>query len=118
MYSLPMSTTAHCCRTCGATSYRRVIDRDEHGALRPTALYQCSGCSVVFADPKSWREGGVDLPAPAAPLTQARPLTVSSARPEAITPLAPDFSTYMQMPVASLGTRSEQSLGSDEKPAP
>jgi hypothetical protein len=48
---------------CGATSYRRVISRDASGAMTSTSLYQCSGCSVVFADPKSWREGGPDVPA-------------------------------------------------------
>jgi hypothetical protein len=46
------------CRTCGATNYRRVVARDTFGHLRPTGLYQCSGCSVVFADPKAWRDGG------------------------------------------------------------
>lgn len=47
------------CRLCGATSYRRVIQRDEGGALVSTSLFQCSGCSVVFADPKAWRDGGL-----------------------------------------------------------
>lgn len=42
---------------CGATSYRRVIDRDGIGTLRPTGLFICSGCSVVFLDPKAWRNG-------------------------------------------------------------
>jgi hypothetical protein len=74
MHSPVMSTTAHCCRMCGATSYHRVIERDASGALRPTSLYQCSGCSVVFADPRAWREGEVDLPAPAAPDSLIRPL--------------------------------------------
>lgn len=50
----------HCCRMCGATSYRRVVARDDEGAMRATQLYQCSGCSVVFADPKAWRDGGAD----------------------------------------------------------
>ena len=48
------------CRACGATNYRRVIARDDRGDLKPTGLYQCSGCSVVFANPKAWRDGGVD----------------------------------------------------------
>ena len=48
------------CRACGATNYRRVIARDDGGDLKPTGLYQCSGCSVVFANPKAWRDGGVD----------------------------------------------------------
>lgn len=57
----------NCCRMCGATSYRRVVARDETGAMKSTGLYQCSGCSVVFADPKAWREGeggGGDLDGP------------------------------------------------------
>lgn len=67
---------------CGATSYRRVIDRDAHGALRPTALYQCSGCSVVFADPKAWREGEPDLPAHSPPVASARPMiAIGTGRP-------------------------------------
>lgn len=45
---------------CGATSYRPVIARDESGSMRRTGLYQCSRCSVVFADPKAWRDGGAD----------------------------------------------------------
>ena len=43
---------------CGATSYRRVIARDDTGALRPTDHYQRSGCTLVFSDPKAWWEGG------------------------------------------------------------
>ena len=77
MYSSRVSGIPNCCRLCGATSYRRVIERDEMGQMRATSLYQCSGCSVVFADPKAWREGGLDVIEPAAPV---RPLTpVSSA---------------------------------------
>lgn len=47
----------HCCRLCGSSNYRRILARDAHGARRSTELYRCSGCSVVFADPKAWREG-------------------------------------------------------------
>jgi len=43
------------CRLCGATSYRRVISRDAEGRMVASGLYQCSGCSAVFADPKAWR---------------------------------------------------------------
>jgi hypothetical protein len=56
---------------CGATSYRAVISRDEVGAMRASGLFQCSGCSVVFADPKAWRDGGKDE-MPRAPLVQIR----------------------------------------------
>ncbi len=45
---------AHC-RACGAMSYRRVITRDATGRLKPNGLYQCSGCSLTFSDPKMWR---------------------------------------------------------------
>lgn len=57
---------------CGATSYRAVIARDDSGAMRPSGLFQCSGCSVVFADPKAWREGGINE-VPPAPLVPVRP---------------------------------------------
>jgi hypothetical protein len=55
------------CRTCGATNYRRVVERDVQGSLRATGLYRCSGCSVVFADPKEWRDGGADVVMPHPP---------------------------------------------------
>jgi hypothetical protein len=58
---------------CGASSYRRVIARDQQGHLRAAGPYQCSGCSVVFADPKTWYDSGlpeVNNPTlPPAPLT-------------------------------------------------
>lgn len=41
---------------CGSTCYRRVVARDERGALRATDMFQCSGCSLVFADLKAWRD--------------------------------------------------------------
>src|SRR5512135_1878913 len=60
LYKHPAMPTGplSCCRMCGATSYRPVIARDAAGAMTRTGLHQCSGCSVVFADPKAWREGG------------------------------------------------------------
>jgi hypothetical protein len=67
----------HCCRMCGATSYRHVLARDVSGAMRATDLYHCSGCSVVFADPKAWREGGAD-PVPVEPPIERPPATSSS----------------------------------------
>jgi hypothetical protein len=81
----------HCCRLCGATSYRRVIARDDAGAMRASALYQCSGCSVVFTDPKAWRCGDddVSIAAPAAPPPPRRPDPPSAA---------PDFKTYGTVP--------------------
>lgn len=60
------------CRLCGATSYRRVLARDETGEMKPNGLYQCSGCSVVFTDPQAWRDGGPDTVSAA---TGIKPLT-------------------------------------------
>jgi hypothetical protein len=70
---------------CGATSYRRVVARDEAGAMRATALYQCSGCSVVFADPKAWREG-------VGTTATGRPLEPSTVPVPA--PMSPNLATY------------------------
>jgi hypothetical protein len=68
------------CRTCGATNYRRVVERDAQGKLRSTGLYQCSGCSVVFADPKAWRDGGADTAMPnSARCAAPRPAEVSTS---------------------------------------
>jgi len=59
--------------------------------MRATELYQCSSCSVVFADPRAWREGGGDV-VPDAPVV--RPLTplppAEDHRPIGV----PDFATY------------------------
>jgi ribosomal protein L37AE/L43A len=44
------------CRHCNSTSYKRVIQRDAQGEMRPSELYSCSGCSVVFANPEAWRQ--------------------------------------------------------------
>ncbi len=75
---------------CGATSYRHVIARDDSGAMKPTGLYQCSSCSVVFADPKAWREGGDDVPVgSSSPITPLRPSTVTALQAAASAPFAP-----------------------------
>ena len=73
------------CRLCGATSYRRVLARDETGVLKPNGLYQCSGCTVVFADPGAWRDGGSDGGLPT----------------EAVKPLTPDRASQDGRKVAS-----------------
>jgi hypothetical protein len=49
------------CLPAGATSYRRVMTRDSGGAVLAAKLYQCSGCSLVFADPSAWRGGAVQM---------------------------------------------------------
>lgn len=48
--------TIYKCRECGATSYQRVIDRAENGALLPTGEYKCTGCRNVFATLRAWWE--------------------------------------------------------------
>ena len=89
-----MHPPVNCCRLCGATSYRRVVDRDGSGALTPTSLYQCSGCSVVFADPKAWRDGGMPSDEDVSP---ARPVPPPPPPPRAPVPApaAPDWGKYM-----------------------
>ena len=47
----------HACRMCGASCYRPVIQRDSRGAMRPSGMFRCSGCSFVFSSPKDWRMG-------------------------------------------------------------
>ena len=79
---------------CGATSYRRVIARDDAGALRATELYQCSGCSVVFADPKAWRDGdGADATMPNPPSTAQRPVTGTVGTVDTLS-RTPNLATY------------------------
>ena len=88
MYSyMTITPTLRCCRMCGATSYRPVIARDAQGALRATDLFQCSGCSVVFTDPKAWREGGDQEPPPPT-ITPMRPYTVTATGPRVVAPAA------------------------------
>jgi hypothetical protein len=85
------------CRMCGASSYRAVIDRDGSGAMRPTGLYRCSGCSVVFADPAAWRDGELQSWSSSA---QDPPKPVSAER-SAVVPRAPDWRTYGSAPGSS-----------------
>lgn len=74
---------------CGAASYRPVIDRDGAGAMRASGLYRCSGCSVVFADPRAWRDGGAQEIAAAD--TAPSPAHGTAM---AVEPRAPDWRTY------------------------
>lgn len=66
------------CRLCGATSYRAVIARDAAGALRANGQYQCSGCGLVFRDPKDWR-GSAGADVAAAPAVASRAVAAASA---------------------------------------
>lgn len=86
-----------CCRLCGAASYRPVIARDAAGAMTHTGLYRCSGCSVVFADPKAWREGGPEeLPPTIAPAKLKSTHQALTARPAV--PEGPNLKTYGLVP--------------------
>ena len=67
---------------CGATSYRPVVARGSADEMRQTGLYQCSGCSVVFVDPKAWRDGGIDA-------VEANPSSVTLLTPLRATPVTP-----------------------------
>lgn len=88
---------------CGATSYRRVIDRDEAGALRPTDLFQCSGCTLVFVDPRAWRDGDAEPVQRSAAdgITQLMP---AIANPASTAPAGPDLRTYGMVPCATAGS--------------
>ena len=50
--------TVNRCGYCGASSYHRVVARDEAGAMRYTETLQCTGCSREFTDLQDWRQGG------------------------------------------------------------
>lgn len=43
------------CRMCGSTAYKRVIARDERGAMRASGVYQCTGCRLLFTQLNEWR---------------------------------------------------------------
>lgn len=43
------------CRMCGSTAYRRVIARDDRGAMRASGMYQCTGCRLLFTQLSDWR---------------------------------------------------------------
>lgn len=58
--------TVNRCGVCGATSYSRVVARDESGAMRYTETLQCTGCSREFANLDLWRQGGASTARPAA----------------------------------------------------
>ena len=89
---------------CGATSYRHVIARDGSGAMTPAGLYQCSGCSVVFADPAAWREGPQASTATRAVVQgPTRPASCAGRLqnpPDVLR--APDFRTYGLVPVSDV----------------
>jgi len=44
------------CRSCGASSYQRLVHRDLDGVMRYSGVYKCSGCPLEFSQLGSWRE--------------------------------------------------------------
>ncbi|KRC22553.1 hypothetical protein ASE31_21990 [Acidovorax sp. Root217] len=52
------------CGICRATSYRKVIARDDSGAMRTTERLRCTGCGREFLDVQSWRQGLPRIDAP------------------------------------------------------
>lgn len=64
---MPPRHFTHRCHLCGATSFRQVVARDEHGAMRATRGCLCSGCKKVFADSHAWRGGDAAARSSAAP---------------------------------------------------
>jgi DNA-directed RNA polymerase subunit RPC12/RpoP len=50
------NNTIYKCRECGATSYQRLLERAQNGALLPTGPYRCTGCRNLFANVRSWWE--------------------------------------------------------------
>lgn len=56
-FNMDLATPPYRCRLCDAASYRRLTHRGLDGAMQYSGLYRCSGCSVTFSDPVTWREG-------------------------------------------------------------
>lgn len=52
---MQIAAHAYRCRLCGATSYRRLVQRGQGGAMAYSGLYGCSGCDLTFANPSTWR---------------------------------------------------------------
>jgi hypothetical protein len=53
-----MNNAVNRCRSCGATSYKPIIARDESGGMRPSGQYRCVGCNFVFKAIDEWRGSG------------------------------------------------------------
>ncbi len=64
---------AYHCHRCGASCYRRVIERALDGAMRANGRYRCTGCDLVFADRREWHAGGSPDRAAAPAMAAARP---------------------------------------------
>ena len=82
MYSINMDSgsSPYRCRMCGASSYRRLVQRGPDGAMGYGDLYRCSGCSVTFTDPSAWRQGPEpDIAQPTVEGPPDKPLTSFAA---------------------------------------
>ena len=56
--SMNPSPTRNCCGYCGATSYHRVVARDDAGVMRYTEALRCTGCGREYANLQVWRNSG------------------------------------------------------------
>ena len=56
-FSMNPSPTRNCCGYCGATSYHRVVARDDAGVMRYTEVLRCTGCGREYANLQVWRQG-------------------------------------------------------------
>ena len=56
--SMNPSTARNCCGYCGATSYHRVLARDDAGVMRYTEALRCTGCGREYANLQVWRNSG------------------------------------------------------------
>jgi len=44
------------CRSCGASTYQRLVHRGPDGVMRYSGVYKCSGCPREFTELASWRD--------------------------------------------------------------
>ncbi|MDR6154751.1 DNA-directed RNA polymerase subunit RPC12/RpoP [Acidovorax delafieldii] len=52
------TTVSNRCGYCGATSYHRLLARDDAGVMRYTEALRCTGCGREYANLQVWRQGG------------------------------------------------------------
>jgi hypothetical protein len=49
-YGMRPDLLSYRCRTCGAASYRRLVERAPDGGMKYGTRFTCSGCSLVFSE--------------------------------------------------------------------
>ena len=54
---LNSTTVPNRCGYCSATSYHRVLARDDAGVMRYTEALRCTGCGREYANLQVWRQG-------------------------------------------------------------